>query len=54
MQLISVTAIVYLAANGALEPSSVNARSFMPALVPTIVAIIVVKAREKFSWFKAS
>ncbi len=54
VQLIPVTAIAYLAANGAHEPSSVIASALLATSVSTIVAIIVAKACQRFSWFSSA
>lgn len=54
VQLIPVTAIAYLAANGAHEPSSVVASSLLATSISTIVAIIAVKLCVRFSLFRLS
>lgn len=51
VQLIPVTAIAYLAANGSKEPSSVIATALMATTVSTIVAIVVAKLCQRFKWF---
>lgn len=54
VQLIPVTAIAYLAANGAHEPSSVIASALLATSVSTIVAIIVAKACQRYRWFSSA
>ncbi|PJD91351.1 MAG: nucleoside recognition protein [Legionella sp.] len=52
VQLIPVTAMAYLAANGSVNPSSVILSSFIATSVSTIVAIIAVKKLARWSVFQ--
>jgi spore maturation protein A len=52
VQLIPATAIAYLAANGAVNPSSVVVSSLIATLISTAVAIISVKQLAKLSVFR--
>lgn len=51
VQLIPVTAIAYLAANGSSNPNSIIVSSLIATLVSTTVAIIAVKQMAKWSRF---
>ena len=52
VQLIPITAIAYLAANGSLHPSSIILTSAIATTVSTLVALIAVKKFAKLSFFK--
>ena len=52
VQLIPITAIAYLAANGSLHPSSIILTSAIATTVSTIVALFAVKKLGKLSFFK--
>ncbi len=52
VQLIPITAIAYLAANGSLHPSSIILTSAIATTVSTIVALFAVKKLAKLSFFK--
>lgn len=54
VQLIPATAIAYLAANGALHPSSVIISSLIATICSTVVAIIAVKQLAKLPFYRAS
>ena len=52
VQLIPVTAMAYLAANGSSNPSSVVFSSLIATSISTIVAIIAVRQLAKWPLFK--
>lgn len=52
VQLIPVTAMAYLAASGAREPSSVIASSMLATSISTVVAIIAVKIFSRLACFR--
>jgi spore maturation protein A len=52
VQLIPVTAMAYLAANGALQPSSVIVSTLVATSISTLVAIIAVKQLEKWPMYR--
>ena len=52
VQLIPITAITYLAANGSAQPSSVILSSLIATSISTIVAIVAVKNFSKWRFFK--
>lgn len=52
IQLIPITAIAYLAANGSLHPSSVILSSMIATSISTCVAILAAKQFAKWSVFK--
>jgi spore maturation protein A len=52
IQLIPVTAIAYLAANGATHPTDVIASALIATMCSTIAAIIAVKLFARFSFYK--
>lgn len=52
VQLIPVTAIAYLAANGSTNPSSVILSSMIASTVSTIVAIVSVKQLAKLPFYR--
>ena len=52
VQLIPITAIAYLAANGSLHPSSIILTSAIATTVSTIVALFAVKKLAKLSFFQ--
>jgi spore maturation protein A len=54
VQLIPVSAMAYLAANGSSNPSSVIFSSIIATSVSTLVAIIAVKRMAKWSMFQVS
>ena len=52
VQLIPITAIAYLAANGSLHPSSIILTSAIATTVSTVVALVAVKKLAKLPFFK--
>ncbi len=52
VQLIPVTAMAYLAANGALHPTQIIISAFLASCVSTLVAIIAVKKLEKLPMYR--
>ncbi|MBI2786690.1 MAG: nucleoside recognition protein [Legionella longbeachae] len=52
VQLIPATAIAYLAANGAINPSSIVVSSLIATIISTVVAIISVKQLAKLPIFR--
>lgn len=52
VQLIPTTAIAYLAANGAVQPNSIIASTFLATMISTIVALVAVKQLAKLPMYK--